>query len=115
MIITLARPGEMHLIRQITGKDEVRRHLAALGFVVGARVSVVAEMAGNLIIQIQGSRIALDKTIANRIIVKEDEYEDTKRSQDRRHRHGPAAARLRRGQAPHHGHGGHQGCGGIHP
>lgn len=115
MILTWARPGEMHLICQITGKDEVRRHLAELGFVVDARVSVVAEMAGNLIIQVQDSRIALDKTIVNRIMVKEDEYEDTERSQDRRHRHGPASARFRCGQAPHHGHGGHQGRGGLHP
>ncbi len=115
MIITLAKRGEMHLIHQITGQDEVRRHLAELGFVVGARVSVVAKMAGNLIIQIQDSRIALDKSIANRIIVKEDKDEDTERSQDWRHRHGPASARFRRDQAPHHGHGGHQGRGGLHP
>ena len=55
-------------IRKITGKDEVRQHLAELGFVVGSTVTVVNEIAGNLILQVKQSRIALDKTMANRIM-----------------------------------------------
>ena len=53
----------------LTGKDEVRQHLAELGFVVDATVTVVNEIAGNLIIQVKESRIALDKTMANRIMI----------------------------------------------
>ena len=56
-------------IKKITGKDEVRLHLAELGFVVDSEVTVVNEIAGNLIIQVKESRIALDKTMANRIMI----------------------------------------------
>ena len=69
MPITMAKPGETRTIRKITGKDEVRRHLAELGFVVDSDVTVVSEIAGNLILQVKNSRIALDRTMANRILV----------------------------------------------
>lgn len=69
MPLTMARPGETVTIRKITGKDEVRQHLAELGFVVASTVTVVTELAGNLILQVKDSRIALDKTMANRIMI----------------------------------------------
>ena len=51
------------------GKDEVRLHLAELGFVVGETITVVNEISGNLILQVKEARIALDKTMAMRIMV----------------------------------------------
>ena len=69
MPLTMARPGETVTIRKITGKDEIRQHLAELGFVVDSDVTVVSEIAGNLILQVKDSRVALDKTIANRIMI----------------------------------------------
>ena len=69
MPLTMAKAGETVLIRKITGKDEVRQHLAELGCVVDSDVTVVSEIAGNLIVQVKDSRIALDKTMANRIMV----------------------------------------------
>ena len=68
MPLTMARPGETVTIRKITGKDEVRQHLAELGFVVDSDVTVVSEIGGNLILQVKDSRVALDKTMANRIM-----------------------------------------------
>jgi ferrous iron transport protein A len=65
----MAKPGETVTIRKITGKDEVRQHLAELGFVVDGVVTVVSELAGNLILQVKDSRVALDKTMANRIMI----------------------------------------------
>ena len=47
----------------------MRQHLAELGFVVDSDVTVVSEIAGNLILQVKDSRIALDKTMANRIMI----------------------------------------------
>lgn len=69
MPLTVAKTGETVTIRKITGKDEVRQHLAELGFVVDSDVTVVSEIAGNLILQVKDSRIALDKTMANRIMI----------------------------------------------
>ena len=45
MPLTMARPGETVVIRKITGRDEVRQHLAELGFVVDESVTVISEMA----------------------------------------------------------------------
>ena len=69
MPLTMANPAEELVILKITGKDEVRQHLAELGFVVGATVNVVSEMAGNVIVQVKNSRVALDRSMANRIMV----------------------------------------------
>ena len=69
MPLTMAKTGEKVTIRKITGKDEVRQHLAELGFVVDSDVTVVSEIAGNLILQVKDSRIALDKAMANRIMI----------------------------------------------
>ena len=69
MPLTMAKAGETVTIRKITGKDEVRLHLAELGFVVDSQVTIVNEIAGNLIVQVKESRLALDKTMANRIMV----------------------------------------------
>lgn len=69
MPLSMARSGETVTICKVTGKDEVRQHLAELGFVVDGTVTVVSEIAGNLILQVKDSRIALDKTMANRIMI----------------------------------------------
>lgn len=69
MPITIGKPGERYLIREITGRDEVRQHLAELGFVLDTEIVIVSELSGNLILQVRDSRIALDKTMANRILV----------------------------------------------
>ena len=56
----MAKVGETVTVRRISGKDEVRQHLAELGFVVDSKIG------GNLIVQGKDSRIALDKTMLKR-------------------------------------------------
>ncbi len=68
MPLTTVRPGETVTIRRITGRDQVRQHLAELGFVVDSDVTVVNEIAGSLILQVKNGRIALDSQMANRIL-----------------------------------------------
>ncbi len=46
MPLTMAKPGETNRIKTITGKDNVRRHLAELGFVVGESVTVGGLVTG---------------------------------------------------------------------
>ena len=69
MPLTLAPIGTPSVIRKITGKDDVRQHLAELGFVAGQEVTVVSSLNGNLIIYVKGSRIALDETMARRVML----------------------------------------------
>ena len=69
MPLTMVKAGETVTVRKISGRDDVRQHLAELGFVVDSAVTVVSEIGGNLIVQVKDSRIALDKTMANRIMI----------------------------------------------
>lgn len=66
--LSAANAGETVAIRRISGRDEVRSHLAEMGFVPDARVTVVNQAAGNLIVQVKDSRVALDRSMANRIL-----------------------------------------------
>lgn len=69
MPLAMAAVGEVNTIHKITGRDDVRQHLAELGFVVGEEVRVVSELGGNLILSVKDCRIALDKTMAMRVMV----------------------------------------------
>lgn len=69
MPLPMAQVGENVIIKNITGKDQVRQHLAELGFVVNSEVKVVSEISGNLIVQVKDSRVALDKSMAMRIMI----------------------------------------------
>ena len=69
MPLSMAKVGETVTIRKITGKDQIRQHLAELGFVGESDVTVVSELGGNLILQVKDSRVALDRTMANRIMI----------------------------------------------
>ena len=64
MPLSMLSVGSTDTIKKITGKDEVR-----LGLVEGERVTVVSEIHGNLILGVKDSRIALDRSLANRIMV----------------------------------------------
>lgn len=69
MPLSMAGIGDVNIIKRITGRDDVRQHLAELGFVVGEEVRVVNELGGNLILSVKDSRVALDRTMAMRIMV----------------------------------------------
>lgn len=61
--------GSSHRIKAVGGGETVRRRLGDLGFVVGAEVTVVNNLDGNLILEIGESRVALDADLARRILV----------------------------------------------
>ena len=67
MPLIFAKEGDTLTIRRISGKEDIRQHLAELGFVVDTPVLIVSHMAGNLIVQVKGSRVALDRSMAQKI------------------------------------------------
>lgn len=69
MPLTMVRIGEVNYIKRITGKDETRKFLGRLGFVEGESVTVISEISGNMILNIKDTRVALDRSMVNRIIV----------------------------------------------
>lgn len=69
MPLTMAKEGEPITIKRIGGKEETKKFLEKLGFVVGSVVTVVSTVGGNLIVNVKDSRIALGKDMANKIMV----------------------------------------------
>ena len=69
MPLAMAQRGKVETIKKINGKDEVKRFLESLGFVVGSEVMVVSELSGNMIVNIKDSRVAISKAMATRIFV----------------------------------------------
>lgn len=67
--LSMAGVGSTTTIGSIKGKTEVQRFLESLGFVSGSRVTVVSDRGGDLIVNIKDSRVALDRTMANKIMV----------------------------------------------
>ncbi len=69
MPLTMASVGEKNIVRKIIGKEEIRHFLESLGFVNGSEVTIINEMAGNVIVNIKDTRVAISKTMANKILV----------------------------------------------
>ena len=69
MPISVLSVGEESVIKRIGGSPEVRQHLEDLGFVGGVKVSIVSKLADNFIVNVKGSRIAIDGSLAKDIFV----------------------------------------------
>lgn len=61
--------GEQKIIREIRAKEQVKRHLQNLGFITGEKIEVISENNSGLILMVKGSKIALNRGMANKIIV----------------------------------------------
>ncbi|MBR5381073.1 MAG: ferrous iron transport protein A [Oscillospiraceae bacterium] len=69
MPLTFADPGAENVIKRIGGTPEVKKHLEDLGFVVGGTVTVVSMIAGNVIVKVKESRVAISREMAQKIMV----------------------------------------------
>ena len=69
MPLTMAKAGELNVIKKVGGKEETRKFLENLGFVTGGAVTVVSEISGNMIVNGKDSRVAINKDMANKIMI----------------------------------------------
>lgn len=69
MPLIFANIGENNIIKKITGNTEVKRHLENLGFVPGGNVSVISANAGNIIVNVKETRVAISEEMGRRIFV----------------------------------------------
>ena len=69
MPLTMLRIGESETIKKIGGREDTRRFLENLGFVVGGTVTVVSELGGNVIVNVKDSRVAVSREMASKIMV----------------------------------------------
>lgn len=67
--LVFAEPGEELVIKKIGGNAEVKRHLENLGFIPGGAVTVINSLAGNVIVKVKESRIAINEDMARRIMI----------------------------------------------
>ena len=67
--LVVADAGVEQVVKKIGGNEEVKRHLANLGFTVGGTVTVVNSLSGNLIVKVKESRVAINEEMARKIMV----------------------------------------------
>ena len=70
MPLSFQKDGSEVEVVKVRGNHDLHHHLHNLGFVEGAKVRVVSEQAGNLILEVKGARIAIDKTAASKIMTR---------------------------------------------
>ena len=67
--LTYAGIGEENTVKRIGGSEEVKRHLETLGFTAGSSVTVVSTLAGSVIVNVRGARVAIGKDMAMKIMI----------------------------------------------
>lgn len=69
MSLTFMSLGESRVIVDLIGKEDVKRHLQDIGFIKGESVKLLSENDSGLILLVKGSRIAINKGLASKIMV----------------------------------------------
>ena len=69
MPLSLADTGQENIVRKVGGNPEIKKHLENLGFVAGAEVSIVNRLGGNVIVSVKGSRVAISREMAMKIMI----------------------------------------------
>lgn len=69
MPLTMVKVGEANVIKKVGGKEETKKFLESLGFVTGGSVTVISQIGGNMIVNVKESRVAINKDMANKIMV----------------------------------------------
>ena len=69
MPLSMVKEGEIITICKVGGKEETRKFLENLGFVSGGEVTVVYQINGNIIVNVKGSRVAIGRDMAKKVMV----------------------------------------------
>jgi len=67
--LSFVSAGEENVIKRISGKPELKQHLADLGFVVGGTVTVISRLGENVIVNVKETRVAISAETAQKIMV----------------------------------------------
>lgn len=68
MPLSMRRAGETVSVRRVRGDEDLKHHLANIGFVEGSEVHVVATSGSNIIVTVKGARFGLDAKVAQRVM-----------------------------------------------
>ncbi|MCI9164194.1 MAG: ferrous iron transport protein A [Lachnospiraceae bacterium] len=71
MPLSMVEQGDTRTITEFRGQEEMKRRLQDLGFIKGEKIHVIGEGSGGMILMVKGVKIALNRGLANRIMVAE--------------------------------------------
>ena len=69
MPLPIAPAGGELTVRKILADEKNKRHFENLGILVGSKITVLSAVGGNVIIKVREGRLALDRTLAMKILV----------------------------------------------
>ena len=69
MPLAMVVSGDQKKVSQLRATGEVKQRLIELGFVPGSCVRVVGETSSGLILMVKGTRLAINRGLAQKIIV----------------------------------------------
>ena len=69
MPLPIAPAGEELTVKKVLADEKNKRHFEDLGIIVGAKITVLSAVGGNVIIKLHEGRLALDKGLAMKILV----------------------------------------------
>lgn len=67
--LTFVKTGDLAKVIKVSGKDNVKKHLADLGFVDGTIVNVISSHDGDIILNVKDSRLAVTREMADKIMI----------------------------------------------
>ena len=66
--LTFVKTGDLAKVIKVNGRDNVKKHLADLGFVDGTIVNVISSHDGDIILNGKDSRLAVTREMAEKIM-----------------------------------------------
>lgn len=69
MPLVIAPLNTLLTIVKINTDEKTKKHLDSLGVVINGKVTVISSNAGNLIIEVKGVRLAINRDTATKILV----------------------------------------------
>ena len=70
MYLAMLTKGETGTIARLVGSKQIVKRLTDLGFVPGAEITVRNELAGDLMVDVKGTRLALNRSMAMHILLR---------------------------------------------
>ena len=67
--LTFVKTGDFAKVIKVSGRDNVKKHLADLGFVDGTIVNVISSHDGDIILNLKDSRLAVTREMADKIMI----------------------------------------------
>lgn len=66
--LSMVSEGGVVNVAKVRGTQELRQHLAELGFVQGAEVRVVSRVGGDVVVNVKGATFGLNRDMAMKIV-----------------------------------------------